>query len=134
MPPLVVAGDSGSAWGERVIRRAAQLARAGDAQLLVVHVQIANGLTHPEGQSLDRHRQLTAELGGTYTEITGSAPALVLADTARARGAATVVVGHHRSRLGSSPTARYPPGCAACSPERLSRRYVTPNPRHVLER
>ena len=134
VPPLVVAGDSGSAWGERVIRRAAQLARVGDAQLLVVHVQIANGLTHPEGQSLDRHRQLTAELGGTYTEITGSAPALVLADTARARGAATVVVGHHRSRLGSSPTARYPPGCAACSPERLSRRYVTPNPRHVLER
>jgi K+-sensing histidine kinase KdpD len=82
-----------------VIRRAAQLARVGDAQLLVVHVQIADGLTHPEGQSLDRHRQLTAELGGAYTEITGSAPALVLADTARP-GAATVVVGHHRSRLG----------------------------------
>jgi two-component system sensor histidine kinase KdpD len=99
-PPLVVAGYCGSAWGDRVIRRAAQLARAGDAQLLVVHVQIADGLTHREGQSLDRHRQLTAELGGTYTKITGSTPAQALADTARARGAATVVVGHHRSRLG----------------------------------
>jgi two-component system sensor histidine kinase KdpD len=99
-PPLVVAGDSGSSWGERVIRRAAQLARAGDAQLLVVHVQIADGLTRPKGQNLHRHRELTAELGGSYTEMTASNPAQALADIARARGAATVVVGHHRSRLG----------------------------------
>jgi two-component system sensor histidine kinase KdpD len=98
--PLVVAGDSGSSWGELVIRRATQLARAGDAQLLVVHVQIADGLTRPEGQSLHRHRELTAELGGSYTEMTASNPAQALADIARARGAATVVVGHHRSRLG----------------------------------
>ena len=99
-PPLVVAGDSGSSWGERVIRRATQLARASDAQLLVVHVQIADGLTRPQGQSLRRHRDLTAELGGSYIEMTESNPALALADIARARGAATVVVGHHRSRLG----------------------------------
>jgi nucleotide-binding universal stress UspA family protein len=32
--------------------------------------------------------------------MTGSAPAQALADIARARGATTVVVGHHRSRLG----------------------------------
>ena len=64
-PPLVVAGDSGSSWGELVIRRATQLARAGDAQLLVVHVQIDDGLTHPAGQNLHRHRELTAELGGS---------------------------------------------------------------------
>jgi two-component system sensor histidine kinase KdpD len=62
-PPLVVAGDSGSSWGERVIRRATQLARASDAQLLVVHVQIADGLTRPKGQNLHRHRELTTELG-----------------------------------------------------------------------
>jgi two-component system sensor histidine kinase KdpD len=99
-PPVVLAADSGSRWGEAVIRRATQLARAGDAQLLVVHVQIADGLTHSPSESLDRHRRLTAELGGTYTEITGSTPAQALADTARDRGAATVVVGHHRSRLG----------------------------------
>ena len=99
-PPLVVAGDSGSSWGELVIRRATQLARADDAQLLVVHIQIADGLTHPKGLNLHRHRELTAELGGSYTEMTGSSPAQALADIARARGAATVVVGHHRSRLG----------------------------------
>ena len=66
----------------------------------MVHVQIADGLTHQEGQNLHRHRELTAELGGSYTEMAGSTPAQVLADITRARGAATVVVGHHRSRLG----------------------------------
>ena len=99
-PSLVVAGDSGSSWGERVIRHATQLARAGDADLLVVHVQITDGLPHPEDQNLHRHRELTAELGGSYTEITGSSPVQALADIARAQGAATIVVGHHRSRLG----------------------------------
>jgi two-component system, OmpR family, sensor histidine kinase KdpD len=118
-PPVVVAGDSGSHWGELVIRRATELARAADAQLLVVHVQITDGLAHPANQNLSRHRELTAELGGTYTEITGSTPAQVLADTARARGAVTVVVGHHRSRLGefthgsvSSRLRRLLPGTA----------------------
>ena len=99
-PPLVVAGDSGSSWGELVIRRATELARAGDAQLLVVHVQIADGLTRPKGHNLHRHRELTAELGDSYTEMTASNPAQALADIVRARGAATVVVGHHRSRVG----------------------------------
>ena len=28
-PPVIVAGDSGSRWGELVIRRATELARAG---------------------------------------------------------------------------------------------------------
>jgi nucleotide-binding universal stress UspA family protein len=32
--------------------------------------------------------------------MTASSPAQALADIASARGAATVVVGHHRSRLG----------------------------------
>jgi two-component system, OmpR family, sensor histidine kinase KdpD len=98
-PPVVVAGDSGSRWGELVIRRATELARADDAQLLVVHVQIADGLAHPPSADLDRHRELTAELGGTYTEVQGSNPAEALASAARARGAATVVVGRQRSRL-----------------------------------
>jgi K+-sensing histidine kinase KdpD len=62
-PPLVVAGDSGSGWGELVIRRATQLARAGDAQLLVVHVQIADGLSRPKGQNLHWHRELTPNSG-----------------------------------------------------------------------
>jgi len=98
-PQVVVAGDSGSSWGEMVIRRAAQVARANDAQLLVVHVQISDGLGHPPARDLDRHRELTADLGGTYTQIHGPAPAEALAGAARAQGAATVVVGRRRSRL-----------------------------------
>jgi two-component system sensor histidine kinase KdpD len=99
-PPVVLAGDSGSSWGEVVIRRAAQMARAEDAQLLVVHVQISDGLAHPPAGDLDRHRELAADLGGTYTQIQGDAPAEALAETARAQGAATVVVGRRRSRFG----------------------------------
>jgi len=99
-PPVVVAGDSGSRWGELVIRRAAQLARSVDGQLVVVHVQVADGLARRGAKDLDRHRELTGELGGTYTEIAAATPAEALADAARERGAATVVVGHHRSRLG----------------------------------
>jgi two-component system, OmpR family, sensor histidine kinase KdpD len=96
---VVVAGDSGSGWGEVVIRRAADLARAEDAQLLVVHVQVSDGLAHPPAGDLDRHRKLTADLGGTYTQIQGHAPAEELAGAARAQGADTVVVGRRRSRL-----------------------------------
>jgi Osmosensitive K+ channel His kinase sensor domain len=95
-PPVVVAGDSGSSWGEMVIRRAAQLARAEDAQLLVVHVQVSDGLARPPAGDLDRHRELTADLGGTYTQVQGHAPAQALAEAARAQGAATVVDGQGR--------------------------------------
>jgi two-component system, OmpR family, sensor histidine kinase KdpD len=98
-PPVIIAGDSGSPWGEAVIHRAAELARADDADLLVVHVQIADGLAHRPALDLARHRELTAGLGGTYTKVQGNAVAQGLADTARAQGAATVVVGRHRSRL-----------------------------------
>ena len=96
--PVVIAGDSGSAWGEAVIHRAAELASADHAQLLVVHVQLGDGLASPTAQ-LARHRELTAELGGTYTKITGRAVVRGLAEAARSRGAATVVVGRHRRRL-----------------------------------
>ena len=96
--PVVIAGDSGSRWGEAVIHRATELARADDAGLLVVHVQVGDGLARP-GQDLAGHRELTDELGGTYTKVQGPAVAQALADTAKAQGASTVVVGRHRSRL-----------------------------------
>jgi len=99
-PPVVIAGDSGSPRGEPEFHRAAELARADDADLLVVHVQIADGLARRPAPDLTRHRELTAGFGGTYTKIQGHAVAQGLADAARAQSATTVVVGHHRSRLG----------------------------------
>jgi two-component system, OmpR family, sensor histidine kinase KdpD len=95
--PVVVAGDSGSRWGERVIRRAAQLAREQDAELVVVHVQVADGLARPP-RDLYRHRELTGELGGTYLVVQGTGPAEALADVAQARDANLVVVARDRSR------------------------------------
>jgi len=97
---LVVAGVSASDWGERVLRRAAELAVEDAADLLVVHVNVADGLAHRRRPPLDRYRAETAELGGTYTEIDGDAPADALAEIARARGAHRVVVARHRTRLG----------------------------------
>lgn len=96
--PVVVAGDSGSRWGEAVIHRAAELARTDDAGLLVVHVQIGDGLAR-SGLDLAGHRKLTDELGGTYANVHGNGVAQALADAAKAQSAATVVVGRHRSRL-----------------------------------
>ena len=98
-PHLVIAGDSGSDWGEEVIRRSARLARGEDAELVVVHVNTADGTPRPR-ERLEDHRRLTAELGGTYLEIDGESSAAALAGAARARGATKVVVAHHRSLLG----------------------------------
>ena len=81
-----------------MIHRAAELARADDAGLLVVHVQLGDGLARP-GLNLAQHHELTGELGGTYTKVEGHAVAQALADAAKAQGAATIVVGRHRSRL-----------------------------------
>lgn len=83
---LVMAGVSGSEWGERVIRKAADLAIEDDGDLLVVHVSVADGLAQRRGSLLDRYRDETAELGGTYIEVDGDAPADALADIARAGG------------------------------------------------
>jgi K+-sensing histidine kinase KdpD len=97
---LVVAGVSDSTWGEHVINRAAALADEDDADLLVVHVNVADGFARRAGDALERYRGQTADVGGTFTEVHGVAPADALADTARARGAHRVVVARHRSRLG----------------------------------
>jgi two-component system, OmpR family, sensor histidine kinase KdpD len=100
LPPVVLAADSGSAAGEAVIRGAAATARDKDAQLVVVHVRVTDGLTRARSaDQLNRHRKLTAELGGSYLQVQGSSLEDALAKTARQQEAAIVVVGHHRSHL-----------------------------------
>jgi len=96
---LVIAGDSGSNWGEEVIRQSARLARGEDATLVVIHVNTSDGSPPPTAR-IEDHRRLTSELGGTYLEIDGESSAVALAGAARERGATRVVVAHHRSRLG----------------------------------
>ena len=96
--PVVVAGVSGSPRGEIVIKTAAQLAREDDADLLVIHVDVADSSTS-RSRELERNRALTGELGGQFSAIEGTAPARVLAEVARSRGASRVVVALRRSRL-----------------------------------
>jgi two-component system sensor histidine kinase KdpD len=99
--PVIVAGVSGSPWGEAVIRRAVALACDADADLVVVHANIADG-TAPSAHSLLPHyRELTTNLGGTYLEVDGESPGRALAEVARSSSASSVVVASHRSRLGA---------------------------------
>lgn len=97
-PGLVIAGDSGSEAGERVIREAAAIARGDDAPLVVVHVNVA-GESASRRRRIDDHRGLAERLGGSYIEISGDRPADALASAARARGATKVAVARPRSRL-----------------------------------
>ena len=99
-PPVVLAADSGSAFGETVINRAAEIALEKDGQLVTVHIRISDGLTRARSaDDLNRHRKLTAELGGTYIQAQGASVAEALASTARDSDAAVIVIGRHRSRL-----------------------------------
>jgi two-component system sensor histidine kinase KdpD len=96
--PVVIAGISGSEWSETVLREAAERAAENDADLLAVHVNVTDGLGRRPGD-LDRYRQLTEEVGGSFLEVTGTDPADALAQAARARNTTRVVVARHRSRL-----------------------------------
>jgi two-component system sensor histidine kinase KdpD len=102
-PPrsVIVAGVSGSPWGEGVIRRGVALACDADADLLVVHANIADGTPPSARSQLPHYRELTTNIGGTFLEVDGETPGRALADIARSTGAAGVVVASHRSRLGA---------------------------------
>ena len=98
--PVVLAGVSGSEWGEHVISRAALLAADDDADLLVVHVNVTEGLGRRPAAALERYQDMTVEAGGRYAELDGTSVVDSLAAAARARHASHVVVARHRSRFG----------------------------------
>ena len=79
-PQFVVAGVSGSARDEHVVRTAARLARESDAQLVVIHVNLDDALSTRRRQELDRDGNLTVELGASFDEVQGTAEAPTLAD------------------------------------------------------
>lgn len=96
--PKVIAGVSGSPRGAAVIQRAAVLAGDDEAELVVVHVDLADGLGRQEDR-LDHYRQMAADIGARYREILGSDAADSLADVAVTERAERVVVAAHGSRL-----------------------------------
>ena len=83
-----------------MIRRAALLAAEEDADLLVVHVNVADGVRRRETSAVNNYEAMTIEAGGSYTELAGTSAPDTLAETARGVRATRVVVARHRSRLG----------------------------------
>ncbi len=98
--PTVVAGVSGGGRGQRVVRQAAERALVDDADLLVVHVQLADGTSRRRSDDRDVTRHLVVQLGGSYVESVAESVPAGLAQAARDHGASTLVIGQHRSRLG----------------------------------
>src|SRR5262249_25065300 len=96
--PKVIAGVSGSPRGAAVVQRAAVLAGDDGADLVVVHVHLADGLGRQE-ERLDHYRQMADDLGARYRRISGSDAADSLADVAVSERAERVVVAAHGSRL-----------------------------------
>jgi two-component system sensor histidine kinase KdpD len=96
--PTVVAGVSGSERGAAVIRAAAQFASDQDADFEVIHVDVADSPSSRR-RELQRDHALAVKLGGQFRTIEGMAPAHVLADVARDRGASLVLVARGRSRF-----------------------------------
>ncbi len=98
--PVVLAGVSGSDWGEAVIRRAVELATDDDADLVVAHARLNDGSAGAREDVLEHYRDLTEQVGGDYSEVAGDSAASALAALARSVGASKVVVARHRSRFG----------------------------------
>jgi two-component system sensor histidine kinase KdpD len=97
--PTVLAGVSGSEWSGYVIHSAIVRAQEDDADLLVVHVNVADGLGRRGANALDRYRDMAIDAGGHYVEVDGTNVADSLAAVARERHATRIVVARHRSRL-----------------------------------
>jgi len=87
----VVVALTGAPSGDRLIRRAARLARRATADLVGVHVEQPGAVVDHE--VLDEHRRLLVELGGRYHEVVGADVPTALCDFARARNATQLVLG-----------------------------------------
>ena len=92
----VVVAVTGAPSGDYLIRRAGRIAQRSKADLLGVHVQSTDGLADAPGELLERHRQLLADLGGTYHEVVGSDVAKALTQFARGEHATQLVLGATR--------------------------------------
>ena len=68
----VVVALSGDPTGQALIRRGARMAARVHGDLLAVHVRTPDGTVQPDTRALEAQRALLAEMGGTYTEVTGA--------------------------------------------------------------
>jgi two-component system, OmpR family, sensor histidine kinase KdpD len=92
----VVVALSGDAGGEALIRRGARMAARLHGDLLAVHVRTPDGTVQSDPKALDGQRALLAEVGGTYTEVTGSDVAAALISFAVAEDATQLLLASSR--------------------------------------
>ena len=92
----VLVALTGSADGERLVRRAARMAARAKGDLLAVHVRPQDGLAGGAAEMLDRQRELVEELGGTYREVVGADVGEALVSAARSLNATQIVLGATR--------------------------------------
>jgi two-component system sensor histidine kinase KdpD len=92
----VVVALTGGPEGETLIRRARRIATRGGADLLAVHISVADGLAGARPDALARQRRLVESLGGSYHELTGSNVAQSLIEFAQAQNATQLVLGASR--------------------------------------
>jgi two-component system sensor histidine kinase KdpD len=89
----VIVALTGAPGREHVIRRAARIAQRAHGELIGVHVRRDDGLASPANESLDRHRELLRQLGGSYRVVTGADIAAALVGFARSENATQIVLG-----------------------------------------
>jgi two-component system sensor histidine kinase KdpD len=92
----VLVALTGSADGERLVRRAARVAQRTRGDLVAVHVIPQDGLAAPSAALLAKQRELLEELGGDYHEVAGADIAEALLDAARSLNATQIVMGASR--------------------------------------
>jgi two-component system sensor histidine kinase KdpD len=92
----VLVALTGSADGERLVRRAARVAQRTKGDLVAVHVIPQDGLAAPSAALLARQRELLEELGGTYHEVAGADIGAALLQAARSLNATQIVMGASR--------------------------------------
>jgi two-component system sensor histidine kinase KdpD len=92
----LVVGLAGARDEDNLIRRASRMGARLGSTVIGVHVRTAEGLIQREPEALESHRQLLAELGCAYAEVTGSDVGSALLDFARAENATQLVVGASR--------------------------------------
>jgi two-component system sensor histidine kinase KdpD len=89
----VLVALSGSADGDRLVRRAARMAQRLNADLIAVHVRPQTGLATQSAGLLEQQGRLVERLGGGYREVAGADVGEALVDTARALNATQIVIG-----------------------------------------
>ena len=92
----VLVALTGSADGERLVRRAARVAQRTRGDLVGVHVTPQDGLAAPSAALLSQQRELLEELGGSYHEVAGADIAEALLGAARSLNATQIVMGASR--------------------------------------